>query len=77
MVLNAFHVAGIIISKVIQFYKMAIQLPKSILVDYFNDKWYINIYHYNINQQSLLVDYIHYIVIKKETQYYWYNSFIK
>lgn len=53
---------------------MVTRLEKSELVDYSNDDWYTDIYHYYINQQFLLVDRIEYAIIKKQAQYYQYNS---
>lgn len=55
---------------------MASQLEKGIFVDYSNDNWYSDIYYYYTNQQSSLVHYARFNVIKKEAWYYWYDSLI-
>ena len=44
---------------------MITSLKKSEPIDYSNNNWYANIYHYYIDQQFLSIDHIKYTVIKK------------
>ena len=57
--------------------KMVTRSEKSEPVDYSNDDWYADIYHYYTNQQSLSVDRTRYAVVKRQAQYYRYDSFTK
>lgn len=49
---------------------MVTSLQKDILIDYANNNWYTNIYYYYINQESLVIGYLCYVIIKKQAQYY-------
>ena len=77
IILDAFHAAGIVVSGATQFQKMATRSLKGVPVDYSNDDWYADVYHYYTNQQSSSVDRVRYAVTKKQAQYYRYDSLTK
>lgn len=61
----------IVVSGATQFEKMTIWSKKDIFIDYLNNDWYIDIYHYYINHQFLLlVDRTQYTLIKRQAQYH-------
>ncbi len=54
IVFEAFHTNGILTSGATQFEKMTTQSKKGIPVNYSDDNWYADIYHYYTNQKFLL-----------------------
>ena len=68
--LDVFSAVGILVSKASRVQKRVTRSEKSEPVDYSNDNWYSDIYHYYTNQQSLSVDRTRHAVIKKQAQYY-------
>ena len=68
---DAFHATGILTLGAIQFEKMTTQSKKDIPVNYSDDNWYADIYHYYTNQEfSLSINRIRQALIKKKAKYY-------
>ena len=70
IILDAFYTAGIVLLEATQFQKMSTLLQKCVFMDYFNDDWYIDVYHHYTNQHLSPVDWVCYVVTKKQAEYY-------